>query len=78
MNGPFLSAYGVTVAALRDDDEGIRNLLRDLPADEAAAAAEGALLAMAELVRERTTPEELAVIIGAVQQLSLTDQETTT
>ncbi|MDG9706263.1 hypothetical protein [Streptomyces sp. DH37] len=76
MNGhPYRTAYGVTIAALRDDTDGIRLLLHDLPREELAAVAEGALLAMAGAVREALHPDDVADMIRAVQHLSLTEQE---
>lgn len=60
----------VTAAALRGDDIAVRLLLQTLPADQTAAACEGAVLAMAGLVREVVCPEALARAITEAQQLA--------
>lgn len=78
MTDPFLTAYGVTAAALRDDVEGLRTLLHGLSAEETAAVAEGSLLAMAEAVRMALPPSSVDDMVRAVQNLSLEDQENRT
>ncbi len=60
----------VTAAALRGDDVAVRLLLRTLPPDEAAAACEGALIAMAGLVREAITPQAVQRAVAEAQQLA--------
>jgi len=74
----YRTAYGVTVAALRDDADAIRLLLHGLTPQQVAAIAEGALLAMASTVREALHPDDVADMIRAVQTLSLTEQENQT
>ena len=47
----------ITAAALDDDTPAVRMLLLSIPPEQIAAAVEGAVLAMAGLVREVVTPE---------------------
>ncbi|MGW5210021.1 hypothetical protein ACWEQO_02065 [Streptomyces sp. NPDC004051] len=72
MNTYLRTAALVTAAALRDDDQAVRLLLATLPPDQAAAACQGAVLAMAELVREAITPEAVARAVRDAQQLAQT------
>lgn len=60
----------VTAAALRGDDTAVRLLLHTLPAEQIAAATEGAVLAMAELVRTAITPDALQRAVAEAQQLA--------
>ncbi|MES9523136.1 hypothetical protein [Streptomyces capoamus] len=60
----------VTAAALRDDDLAVRLLLNTLPPEEIAATAEGAVLAMAGLVREAITPEAVQRAVAEAQALA--------
>ena len=68
---PFLrTAALITSAALRDDDHSVRHLLHNLTPEEAAAATEGSLLAMAELVRQFVAPEAIQAAIRGAQVLA--------
>ena len=59
-----------TAAALRDDETGLRLLLHTLPPERITATCEGAILAMAGLVREAITPKALKRAIAEAQQLA--------
>ncbi|KIF69257.1 hypothetical protein HY68_12735 [Streptomyces sp. AcH 505] len=73
MSDPYLTSYGVVVAALRDDPEAIRALFAGLTPAEIAATAEGAVLAMAGTLREHLDPHTIQSMIRAVQQLAQHD-----
>ncbi|MFF7577533.1 hypothetical protein ACFZBE_21525 [Streptomyces sp. NPDC008061] len=73
MNSPYLTAYGVVVAALRNDDDAIRTLFAGLTPEETAAAAEGAVLAMAQTLREVLDDNTVNHMITAVQALAAAD-----
>ncbi|MEU9557358.1 hypothetical protein [Streptomyces fumanus] len=60
----------VTAAALRGDDMAVRLLLHTLPPEQMAASCEGAVMAMAGLVREFLDPEALQRGITEAQQLA--------
>ena len=60
----------VTAAALRGDDTAVRLLLHTLPADEVAAACEGAVLAMAGLLAEFLPADAIARAVTEAQQLA--------
>lgn len=70
MNQPLRTAALATAAALRGDDIAVRLLLHALPAEEIAATCEGAILAMAALVREAITPDAVQQAIREAQQLA--------
>ncbi|MER5259743.1 hypothetical protein [Streptomyces sp. NPDC002855] len=70
MNEYLRTATLATAAALRGDETAVRLLLRSLPAEHGTAACEGALLAMAELVREAITPEAVENAVRAAQALA--------
>lgn len=64
MSGDLYSDYLnvgalITAAALEDDTAAMRMLLLSIPPEQIAAAVEGAILAMAGLVREAVTPEAI-------------------
>lgn len=59
-----------TAAALRGDDLAVRLLLQTLRPEEATASCEGAVLAMAELVRAAITPEAVQRAVAEAQQLA--------
>lgn len=61
----------VTAAALNDDETAVRLLLHGLPPEQTAAACEGAVLAMAGLVREAITPEAVEEAVRQAQALAL-------
>ncbi|MFI5670471.1 hypothetical protein [Streptomyces sp. NPDC051704] len=69
----YLTAYGATIAALRDDGDALRALLAGLDPAEIAGVAEGVLLTMASTVREAIGPDATNEIITAVQALAYTD-----
>ncbi|MFF1336361.1 hypothetical protein ACFVYT_00320 [Streptomyces sp. NPDC058290] len=69
----YLTAYGATIAALRDDDTALRELLAGLDPAELAGVTEGVLLTMASTVREAIGPDATDQIITAVQALAYTD-----
>ncbi|MET7619032.1 hypothetical protein [Streptomyces sp. NPDC005408] len=73
MSDPYLTAYGVVVAALRDDPAAIQTLFHTLTQEETAAVAEGALLTMAGTLRDVLDPDDIQTIITAVQALAATD-----
>lgn len=73
MSDPYLTAYGVVVAALRDDSPGIQTLFQNLTPEETAAVAEGALLTMAGTLRDLLDPHSIQTMISAVQHLAATD-----
>lgn len=60
----------ITAAALRDDTATVRLLLATLPQDQTGPVCEGAVLAMAGLVREVLPPQTLARAITEAQQLA--------
>ncbi|MEE1819331.1 hypothetical protein PUR59_30495 [Streptomyces sp. SP18ES09] len=64
------SAALITSAALRDDDTTVHLLLHTLPPEEIAATAEGAILAMAELLRDAVTPQAIQNAIREAQSLA--------
>ena len=70
MNQYLRTAALVTATALRGDDMAVRLLLQTLPPDQIAATAEGAVLAMAGLVREAITPDAVARAVAEAQQLA--------
>lgn len=70
MNQALRTAALVTAAALRGDDMAVRLLLQTLPPEQIAATAEGAVLAMAALVREAITPDAVARAVTEAQQLA--------
>jgi len=78
-----VTGYEVTAAALRDKPDKIRALFGSLTAAETAAAAEGGLLAMAEIIRA-TQPTEIveqmitAAEAGAILTASGAESEGTT
>lgn len=57
-------------AALADDDTAVRHLLHSLPPQHAAVVCEGAVLAMAQLLREFLPPEAIAEAITTAQNLA--------
>lgn len=59
-----------TAAALRDDSLSLQLLLGTLPREHVTATCEGALLAMAELVRAAITPEAVQQAVHDAQQLA--------
>lgn len=69
----YLTAYGATIAALRDDDTALRDLLAGLNPAEIAGVAEGVLLTMASTVREAIGADATEEIITAVQALAYSD-----
>ncbi|WP_371614765.1 hypothetical protein [Streptomyces sp. NBC_00454] len=69
----YLTAYGATIAALRDDDTALRTLFAGLDPAEIAGVAEGVLLTMASTVREAIGTDATDRIIDAVQNLAYTD-----
>ncbi|MFC8234277.1 hypothetical protein [Streptomyces sp. NPDC057284] len=73
MTDPFLTAYGVTVAALRSDPDAIRTLFAGLTPEETAATAEGAVLAMAQTLRDVLDDDTVNHMITAVQALAAAD-----
>jgi hypothetical protein len=70
MNEYLRTAALITAAALRGDDVAVRLLLHTLPPERIAATAEGAVLAMAGLVREAITPEAVQNAVREAQQLA--------
>lgn len=60
----------VTAAALRGDDMAVRLLLHTLDPVQRAAVTEGAVLAMAGLVREAITAEAVQRAVADAQQLA--------
>lgn len=70
MNEYLRTAALVTAAALRGDDIAVRLLLQTLPPEQIAAAAEGAVLAVAGLVREAITPQAVQRAVAEAQQLA--------
>ena len=70
MNSPLRTAALITAAALRDDTTAVRLLLATLRPEEIAATCEGAVLAMAGLVREAITPEAVQNAVNEAQQLA--------
>ncbi|WP_331448020.1 hypothetical protein [Streptomyces xanthochromogenes] len=70
---PYLTAYGVTVAALRDQPGDIRALFAGLTTAETRAVAEGAVLAMAQTLRDQVPAETIDLMIAAMQQLAADD-----
>ncbi|MEV5441413.1 hypothetical protein AB0N23_02515 [Streptomyces sp. NPDC052644] len=60
----------VASAALRDDDQTARNLLRALPPHLIPVAAEAAVFAMAELLRDVLTPEHIQTAVREAQALA--------
>lgn len=70
MNEYLRTAALITAAALRDDETAVRLLLHSLPPEQAAAACEGSVLAMAGLVREAVTPEAVQNAVRAAQDLA--------
>ena len=59
-----------TAAALRDDSLSLQMLLGTLPREQAAATCEGALLAMAELVRDQLPPDVVQQAIRGAQSVA--------
>ena len=81
----FLMATGfeLTAAALRDQPDKVRHLFGALTAAETAAAAEGSILAMAEMIRAVLDPDVIeqmstAAEAGAILAASGADTEGTT
>lgn len=59
-----------TAAALRDDETSLRLLLHTLPPEQIVATCEGAILAMAGLVREAITPQALQRAVAEAQAIA--------
>ncbi|MFF1655798.1 hypothetical protein [Streptomyces sp. NPDC058255] len=70
MNQYLRTAALVTAAALRGDDIAVRLLLQTLPAEQVAATAEGAVLAMAGLLRQVLDPDAITRAVREAQQLA--------
>ncbi|MFD4551678.1 hypothetical protein [Streptomyces sp. NPDC058466] len=70
MNEYLRTAALVTAAALRGDDIAVRLLLQTLPTEQVAATAEGAVLAMAGLLREVLDPQAITRAVREAQQLA--------
>ncbi|WP_328314142.1 hypothetical protein OG432_30375 [Streptomyces sp. NBC_00442] len=73
MTDPFLTSYGVMVAALRDEPADIRALLDGLNPVELAHVAEGTALALAEAVRLALPAETVLDMITNLQALAAAD-----
>lgn len=61
----------ITAAALDDDTAAVRMLLLSIPPEQIAVAVEGAVLAMAGLVREAVTPEAIQAAIRGTRALAI-------
>lgn len=61
-----------TAAALRGDEIGLRLLLQTLPPEQTAAACEGAVLAMAGLLRNFLPPDAIQRAVTEAQALAHT------
>ncbi|NED31969.1 hypothetical protein [Streptomyces sp. SID8499] len=67
----FLEVASLAVAAaLQDDSDAVRLLLASLPPEQTAAACEGAVLAMAALLRDHLPPNALHAAITAARTTS--------
>lgn len=64
-------------AALENDDQAVRHLLLSLPTDQALAAAEAVVLAMAEMLRTTFTAETMARLAAEARRVAreAADQE---
>lgn len=60
----------LVAAALRDDETSVRLLLHTLPARQIKATCEGAVLAMAGLLREFLPPDAIARAIASAQDVA--------
>ena len=74
----FTEVAALAVAsALQDDDQAVRQLLHSLPPEHRAAACEGALLTMAEMLRYCLSPESVTNAINGARQAARIAQEGT-
>lgn len=73
MTDPYLTGYGVSVAALRDDPEGIRVLFAGLTPEATAAVAECALRGLATALRGFLPADTINYMITAMQQCAAAD-----
>ncbi|APE23002.1 MULTISPECIES: hypothetical protein [Streptomyces] len=67
------TAYGVVIAALRDDEDAIGSLLDGLAVDELTALAAGSVLALAQALRTACAPQYIDQMIHTLQGLALAD-----
>lgn len=63
-----LTGYGVTVAALRGDQQAVQALFQGLNRAATAGVTEAALMTMGQLVRDLLDPEDLDQIITDLQK----------
>ncbi|MFF9625387.1 hypothetical protein [Streptomyces griseosporeus] len=61
-----------TAAALRGDEQGLRLLLHTLPREQVMATCEGAILAMAYLLRDFLPPDAIQRAISEAQAIAHT------
>jgi len=67
------SAYGVVVAAIRDDIDGVMAAFNDLTPEETTALATAAVLGLAVVIRNNFEPHHVDDLIAAVQTAAAED-----